>query len=152
MIKFIKAILLSILLTIGIQANDLLSKATNGVINNNSNGVKELNVADMKNVLGGYAFYRFPNYDHYGAPAVRSYAFVVLDNEINQDAGAVADEFNLGANEVMVAKARYDYGRQQFNSYLQIYNMVTNQKVREVILNNKTGKVLDEFKIKILGQ
>ncbi|WP_229933139.1 hypothetical protein [Campylobacter majalis] len=42
------------LLALGLHANNLLSKATGGSINNNAFGVKELSVSEMKNIKGRY--------------------------------------------------------------------------------------------------
>lgn len=54
MTSVIKAMLLSMLLALGLHASDLLSKATGGSISDNTFGVKELSVSEMKNIKGGY--------------------------------------------------------------------------------------------------
>ncbi len=151
--KFFKVALLSVMLSLGLSASDFLSKATNGVLSEDLAGVKQLNSNEMLEVLGGYAFDRASLFDNYGgSPATRSYAFVVINNPVDRDAGAVADEFRLGANELLVAKARYDYNLRKFQGYLQVYNFRTNQKVREYLLDSKGQRVLDDFRTRILGQ
>lgn len=57
MSKIIKTMLLSALFVLGLQANDLLSKATGGSINDNTFGVKELSSIEMKDIKGGYILY-----------------------------------------------------------------------------------------------
>lgn len=141
--NFIKIIAVSMFLALCANANDLLFKATNGLVNEKDSGAKVLNDIEMKSVLGGYAFYREPRFDHYGV--ARSYAYVVLDDYINMNAGAVADEFNLGYNEVMVVKARYDYSVGGYYVYLQVYNFQTNMKVRDYVLDQKGQRILNEF-------
>lgn len=140
------------MLSIWIHADDFLSKATNGVLSEDLAGVKQLNSNEMLEVLGGYAFDRASVFDNYGSPATRSYAFVVIDNPVDRNAGAVADEFRLGENELLVAKARYDYNLRNFQGYLQVYNFQTNQKVREYLLDSKGQMVLDDFRAQILRQ
>ncbi|MGH1601419.1 hypothetical protein [Campylobacter majalis] len=70
------------LLALGLHANDLLSKATKGSISDNAFGVKELSVSEMKDVLGGYDFYRMPELDK-NIGLVNSFAFVVTDDNGN---------------------------------------------------------------------
>ena len=53
--KLFKVALASALMLSGAFANDLLSKATNGVADNNSVGVKTLNSLDLEQVNGGYS-------------------------------------------------------------------------------------------------
>lgn len=55
MFKSCKFALLSALLILGLNASgDLLLRATNGVVGQNSAGVKILNDSEMKKVAGGY--------------------------------------------------------------------------------------------------
>lgn len=141
--NFIKIFFISIFLALSLNADDLLFRATNGAVSEQDTSVKVLNKKQMQNVLGGYWFYRAPVFDNYGG--IRSYAYVVLDDYINMNAGAVADEFNLGYNEILVVKARYDYNLGGYYSYLQVYNFQTNMKAREYILDQKGLRVLNEF-------
>ena len=75
-------------------ASDLISKASNGVLNENSLGVKKLSDEEMKQVKGGVEFYRFMKNDIYGNQSGRidyrtgiilnysvSYAVVLSDYE-----------------------------------------------------------------------
>lgn len=82
MTRVMKAMLLSMLLALGLHASDLLSKATGGSISDNTIGVKQLNTSEMKDVLGGYDFYRMPELDK-RIGLVKSFAFVVTDDNGN---------------------------------------------------------------------
>ncbi|MGQ2442232.1 hypothetical protein ACT58R_09045, partial [Campylobacter coli] len=56
-IKKIFALLaLTSLLTSSVFAEDFLAKVSNGVLSDNSQGVKALNLDEMKQVKGGYVF------------------------------------------------------------------------------------------------
>lgn len=57
-IKKIFALLaLTSLLTSSVFAGDFLAKVSNGVLSDNSQGVKALNLDEMKQVKGGYVFW-----------------------------------------------------------------------------------------------
>lgn len=54
--KFASLVLTSTLTFASLNASDLLSKATGGVVNNNSFGIKKLDYSQMIDVKGGYAY------------------------------------------------------------------------------------------------
>lgn len=56
MIRLLKVALLSVLLTIGLNANDFLAKATGGVLSDTSVGIKQLNETELQEILGGICF------------------------------------------------------------------------------------------------
>ena len=62
MTRFLKVALLSVLLAIGLNANDFLAKATGGVLSDASVGIKQLNETELQEILGGYAFIGYQNY------------------------------------------------------------------------------------------
>ena len=47
MTRFLKVALLSVLLAIGLNANDFLAKATGGVLSDASVGIKQLNETEL---------------------------------------------------------------------------------------------------------
>lgn len=121
MLNFLKIVLLSIIITLGVSANeDLLSRATNGAATKNIVGVKMLDDTDMKQVIGGYDFYRLPELD-FRSGILYSLAFVVTD-----DNGKLPAELykvnggTLDTNTVLIAHLRLGNGKPQY--YLQVYN------------------------------
>lgn len=61
MFGFVKITFLSLILSISLNASDLLSKATNGNVENSNIGVKLLDNQEMKQVLGGYYIPMYEN-------------------------------------------------------------------------------------------
>ncbi|WP_415858887.1 hypothetical protein [Campylobacter molothri] len=101
---------LSALLSSSAFAEDILAKVSNGVISDNSAGVKVLNLDEMKEVKGGYYFKRAPNFD-YGT-GIRSYAYIVTDADNSQ--------LQISSNSTVLAKYRYVNNQKEY--YLQSYN------------------------------
>ncbi|WP_417904263.1 hypothetical protein ACD570_07030 [Campylobacter sp. LH-2024] len=101
---------LSALLSSSAFAEDILAKVSNGVISDNSAGVKVLNLDEIKEVKGGYYFKRAPNFD-YGT-GIRSYAYIVTDADNSQ--------LQISSNSTVLAKYRYVNNQKEY--YLQSYN------------------------------
>lgn len=136
--NLLKVALLSVLLVVGLNAKDLLDLATNGAIN--TSGIKALNDSEMKDVKGGYAFGRYAEFDFRGS-GLPSYAFLVADDEgyiepINKEVG-------LPNTQVLVAKLRIVNGRKE--TYLQIYDLNTRQKIRDYLNNERGDNILRDF-------
>ncbi|MCR4941388.1 MAG: hypothetical protein K5978_01165 [Campylobacter sp.] len=150
MTRVIKAMLLSMLLALGLHANDLLSKATDGILSDSSMGVKHLSNVEMQKILGGYKFARASEFDFYSTnPNLTSYGFAVLDDK-NEDAGVVADEFNLGANELLVVKVRFNSMERRYTSYVNVYNL-SGQKVRD-FTHSRSHDIIRDFENKVLSR
>lgn len=137
--NLLKVALLSVLLVVGLNAKDLLDLATNGAIN--TSGIKALNDSEMKDVKGGYAFGRYAEFDFGGSGTLPSYAFLVADDEgyiepINKEVG-------LPNTQVLVAKLRIINGRKE--TYLQIYDLNTRQKIRDYLNNERGDNILRDF-------
>ena len=105
------------------NANDLLFKASNGALNQNSLGVKKLTDEEMAQVRGGwFSFQRAPEFDFYSARN-NGYAYVVFDNTISSTATTSArlsaakklgfDPKYYGNNIVVVGKIRWANGKKQ---------------------------------------
>jgi|GEM_PF-691161 bacteriocin-type signal sequence domain protein len=137
--SLLKVAVLSILLVIGLNAKDLLDLATNGTVNNS--GIKALNDNEMRDVKGGYAFGRYAEFDFGGSGTLPSYAFLVADDEgyiepINKEVG-------LPNTQVLVAKLRIINGRKE--TYSQIYDLNTRQKIRDYLNNERGDNILRDF-------
>lgn len=118
--KLFKVALASALMLSCAFANDLLSKATNGAATKDIVGVRMLDDTGMKQVIGGYDFYRLPELD-FRSGILYSLAFVVTD-----DNGKLPAELykvnggTLDTNTVLIAHLRLGNGKPQY--YLQVYN------------------------------
>ncbi|MGJ0113181.1 hypothetical protein [Campylobacter molothri] len=108
--KLLSVAALGALLSSSAFAEDILAKVSNGVISDNSAGVKVLNLDEMKEVKGGYYFKRAPNFD-YGT-GIRSYAYIVTDADNSQ--------LQISSNSTVLAKYRYVNNQKEY--YLQSYN------------------------------
>ena len=119
MTRFLKVALVSALFSVGLNAADFLSSVTNGAISDSSNGVKQLDASEMREVIGGYDFYRLSELDFVAGP-FRSYAFFVSD-----DAGGIPKNLykayggTLDPNTLLVG--HFGIGNGQRQHYLQIY-------------------------------
>ena len=113
--NLLKVALLSVLLVVGLNAKDLLDLATNGAIN--TSGIKALNDSEMKDVKGGYAFGRYAEFDFRGS--------------------------GLPNTQVLVAKLRIINGKKE--TYLQIYDLNTRQKIRDYLNNERGDNILRDF-------
>lgn len=60
MTRFLKVALLSVLLAIGLNANDFLAKATGGVLSDASVGIKQLNETELQEILGVIGYQNYP--------------------------------------------------------------------------------------------
>lgn len=107
-----KVALSLMLLVMGLQANDLLSKATGGSISNSSDGVKELSEIEMKNVLGGYAFKRASQYDWRGY--MPSTAYIIVSDNSSEIKPSLVDGAEL-VGKIRVGTS----GKKQY--YLEVY-------------------------------
>ncbi|MBZ7956722.1 hypothetical protein H2264_02915 [Campylobacter sp. RM10541] len=112
-------VVLGALLSSSAFAEDILAKVSNGVISDNSAGVKVLSLDEMKEVKGGYKFMRDSAFD-YNAGSLSSYGYVVLDDNSN-DHGLVSAQLGYSSDGYIIAKYRYvnnqkDYYLQYFSS------------------------------------
>lgn len=120
--KLLSVVALSALLSSSAFAEDILAKVSNGVISDNSAGVKVLNLDEMKEVKGGYYFKRDSAFD-YNAGSLSSTAYVALnDNDYGgYSHGAVSEKLGYSKDGYIIAKYRYvnnqkDYYLQYFSS------------------------------------
>ena len=115
-------------------ANDLLFKASNGALNQNSVGVKKLTDKEMAQVKGGYYFHRAPSFDTqgvYGSTAwiVSNYSIPTFNvrnpDPSNIDLTIIRDQMapvpKINNSTIVVAKVRRLGNRK--NYFLQVYDM-----------------------------
>ena len=111
------------------NANDLLFKASNGALNQNSLGVKKLTDEEMTQVRGGwFSFQRAPGLDFYNSVRdksgflriYRSYAYIVVDNQAsyNERYSSAAKRLGFdpkyyGSGVMVVGKIRWINGKKQ---------------------------------------
>ncbi len=104
-------------------ANDLLFKASNGALNQNSVGVKKLTDKEMAQVKGGwFNFQRAPGFD-FGNGPYRSYAYFVFDETVSKYATPASlssaaiklgfDPKYYGYDVKIVGKIRWINGKKQ---------------------------------------
>ena len=99
------------------NANDLLFKASNGALNQNSVGVKKLDETELMQVKGGwFGFQRRTDLDFYSG-GYRSYAYVVFDKENGTYLSAAKklgfDPQYYGSGVMVVGKMRVINGKKQ---------------------------------------
>ncbi|TBR82448.1 hypothetical protein DU473_00995 [Campylobacter novaezeelandiae] len=63
--KFSNLLILTSLLVSSAFADDFLAKVSNGAISDNFQGVKALNLDEMKQIVGGAFYHRFINIDFF---------------------------------------------------------------------------------------
>lgn len=64
--KLASSLILGSLLVNSAFAGDFLAKVSNGAINDNSQGIKALNLDEMKQIVGGAFYHRISKLDKYG--------------------------------------------------------------------------------------
>lgn len=116
--KLLSVVALGALLSSSAFAEDILAKVSNGVISDNSAGVKVLNLDEMKEVKGGYYFKRDSAFD-YDAGSLSSTAYVAMDNSINQNSDVVAKSLGYSGGYII---AKYRYVNNQKDYYLQYFS------------------------------
>ena len=123
--KKLSFLIVSLILSLNIaNASDLISKASNGVLNENSLGVKKLSDEEMKSVVGGwFDFQRASRYDFSGG--VRSYAYLVFDttDRYGDPYLSAAQKLGFGSDTYILAKQRWVSGRVDY--YMQSLNVRT---------------------------
>ncbi|MBZ7933664.1 hypothetical protein [Campylobacter molothri] len=144
--KLFSVTALGALLSSSAFAEDILAKVSNGVISDNSAGVKVLNLNEMKEVKGGYRFMRDSAFD-YDAGSLSSTAYVALnDNDYSgYSHGSVSAQLGYSSDGYIIAKYRYvnnqkDYYLQYFSSK---YDSGTNIWA---YVNSPAYDVLKDFK------
>ena len=140
MIRLLKVALLSVLLAIGLNANDFLAKATGGVLSDTSVGIKQLNETELQEILGGYAFYWLPELsESFGS--FKTYAFAVLNDD-----GSIPTNLYEGGNlppqTLLIAKMRLGVGTNPTH-YLQVYRA---DKSHTEYSGRDFGVILEQFK------
>ncbi|MBZ7929089.1 hypothetical protein [Campylobacter molothri] len=120
--KLLSVVALGALLSSSAFAEDILAKVSNGVISDNSAGVKVLSLDEMKEVKDGYRFQRDSAFD-YDAGSLSSTAYVALnDNDYSgYSHGSVTAQLGYSSDGYIIAKYRYvnnqkDYYLQYFSS------------------------------------
>ncbi|QWU79547.1 hypothetical protein CNZW441b_0195 [Campylobacter novaezeelandiae] len=116
--KLLSVVALGALVSSSAFAEDILAKVSNGVISDNSVGVKVLSLDEMKEVKGGYQFKRASGYDN--VVGVRSYAYYVYTDSFNP----VNSELQVDSYKTILAKYRYVNNQKDY--YLQSYDPKTN--------------------------
>ena len=110
-------------------ANDLLFKASNGALNQNSVGVKKLDETELMQVKAGwFGFQRAPGLDFFSSVrdksgflrTYHSYAYIVVDNQASYNDRYVSaakrlgfDPAYYGSGVMVVGKMRVINGRKE---------------------------------------
>lgn len=110
MIRLSKIALISALLGAGLSADDFLTKATNGIIADDSFGVKSLDLAEITKVKGGYTvpdvYIEFANLNSAGA-SFSQVGKIILLSEKEHSAKALGYYGSKEAGRGYHAKQRY---------------------------------------------
>ena len=116
--KLLSVVALGALLSSSAFTEDILAKVSNGVISDNSAGVKVLSLDEMKQVKGGYWFQRDSAFD-YNAGSLSSYGYVVMNDNSN-DHREVNKQLGYSSDGYIIAK--YRYVNNQKDHYLQYFS------------------------------
>lgn len=131
------------------NASDLLFKATNGTLSENSLGVKKLSDEEMKKVLGGY--YRVPYLD----TNTRTYWLISDSFYASWDNGRIAptpgtatvrDKMGFSGKNVVILGIRTSFNRLDYLYSFAAYDTVTQRALREFTSgNNYIKSALSSF-------